>query len=160
MPFTDASMSRTPAIWFGLLPTTPTVLPPSLAKPMVMFGAYPPLILKNPDQRFSDHLYHVVWLIGVVRNNACNCFFVGLQDIQCSLIARFFQGTQFLVRNQCYLMVRSITIFIPSIISASDGYLISTTPLWVGYGIDPPRSSKLTSSPVTVLITSGPVMNI
>ena len=36
---TDASMSSTPAIARGWLPTTPTVQPFSRAKPQMMFGA-------------------------------------------------------------------------------------------------------------------------
>jgi hypothetical protein len=34
------------------------------------------------------------------------------------------------------------------------------TPLLVAWVIAPPSSSKVTSSPVTVLMISGPVMNI
>ena len=37
--FAEESMSSTPAIWFGWLPTTPTANPSSRAKPQMMFLA-------------------------------------------------------------------------------------------------------------------------
>ncbi len=46
-PFTDASMSRTPARWSGWFATTPTGRPPSRAKPTMMFLAQSAWISKK-----------------------------------------------------------------------------------------------------------------
>ena len=45
----------------------------------------------------------------------------------------------------------------PSLSSSAARWATPLRALWV---MAPPKSSKVTSSPVTVLITSGPVMNM
>ena len=44
--------------------------------------------------------------------------------------------------------------------ACSSGETRCATPDFVACALAPPRSSKLTSSPVTVFTTSGPVMNM
>jgi len=44
--FDDDSMSNTPAMAMGLLPTIPTGCPPSRANPQTMFGAHAALYSK------------------------------------------------------------------------------------------------------------------
>ena len=44
--------------------------------------------------------------------------------------------------------------------ACSSGATRCATPDFVAWAEAPPRSSKLTSSPVTVFTTSGPVMNM
>ena len=62
--------------------------------------------------------------------------------------SRLFDGMNDSSRRQC------------SFISSSSAAVRYATPLFVACVIAPPSSSKLTSSPVTALVTSGPVMNI
>ena len=48
----------------------------------------------------------------------------------------------------------------PATVAASSGKAKWATPLVAACTVAPPRASELTSSPVTALITCGPVMNM
>ena len=149
----DESMSSTPASTIGWLPTTPTVCPPSRAKPQTMFcaqcGRYS---MKSPSS--------TTWLM--TSRMSYGCFGDAGRMLRSSSTMRFGSSAVGKCGGISWLLEgRKLSrYFTSSSTSSSDAPTKVATPDLEEWLRAPPSSSKVTSSPVTVLTTSGPVMNM
>ncbi len=151
--FSDASMSSTPAIWFGWLPTMPTAWPSIRPKPQRMFRAKCSWTSKNsPSSTVSLTTFRMSYglfgLAGTASSSSGTSWSTGSLVGTTGGVSRLFCGRK-PSRNR-----------VSSIAWSSSSKAKCATPDLVLCDIAPPSSSNPTSSPVTVLITSGPVMNM
>ena len=151
--FSLDSISRTPANAMGWLPTIPTVMPSRRAKPHVMLVAqcwkYSKYSSLSTTSRMTFFMSYG-WLgeTGKISRNMSHersGSSVGSSD---GASSKLFCG-----RNDNKKRTSSRHAF-------SSAATKVATPLLEAWLIAPPSSSNVTSSPVTVFTTSGPVMNM
>ena len=146
-------MSRTPARNSGWLPTTPTECPSMRTKPQMMLFAQCGKYSKNSPSSTIDAMTFFMsygWLADTGRMSrnsghkrsgsspvsivgGSSILFCGMNDIKNRTSSRH---------------------------DFSSWETKVATPLLLAWLIAPPSSSRVTSSPVTVLTTSGPVINM
>ncbi len=151
--FTDESMSSTPASDRGWLPTTPTACPPSRAKPQTMFSAQRSCTSRNSPSSITRRItscmsYGLFGLSGISVSRSASSRSTGSVGAAYGDRSRLFCG-----RNESSSRASSRH-------ASSSGETKCATPDFVACVTAPPRSSNVTSSPVTVFTTSGPVMNM
>ncbi len=151
-----ALMSRQPASTRGWLATTPIVLPAMRAKPTTMFCAKRSWNLEEVAlvHHGANHVADVVWLRRVGRDHAVELGHLGDRWARLSGAGRRVlgvvggeEGEQLAHAGDGGAIVR-------------DRGEVTKTPLLLAWVPAPPRLSLGTSSWVTVLMTSGPVMNM
>ena len=151
--FSLDSISRTPANAIGWLPTTPTVMPSTREKPHTMLFAQCSKYSKNSPSSTTSLITFFMsygWLAdaGRMSRNIGHERF-GSSDVSTvGADSRLFCGKN---DNKKRTSSRH---------ACSSAETNVATPLFDAWLIAPPSSSSVTSSPVTVLTTSGPVMNM
>ena len=150
----DAEMSSAPASTRGWLPTTPTGCPSSLREAAddvlrVVVHHLEELAVVD-DAR--DDAAHVVGLIGVVGDDGLQLGILAMRIVERRPVRRLLRGCS---RGR-YESSSRICAKASSSVSA----MKCATPLRWLCTSEPPSSSKVTSSPVVTLMTSGPVMNM
>ena len=151
--FSEDSMSRTPANAIGWLPTTPTVMPSRRAKPHVMlvaqcwkYSKYSPLSTTSRMTFFMSYgWFGETGRMSRKRSHERSASSLGSSDGGSS---RLFCGKNDIKKRTS------------SKHACSSAETNVATPLFDAWLIAPPSSSNVTSSPVTVFTTSGPVMNM
>ncbi len=152
-PFDELSISSTPARTIGWLATTPTVRPFSLANPQTIdFAQLAWYSKKSPSSTTSVTTafmsYGMFGLAGIRSTND------GQSRSGSSPVSTRGASSMLLDgRNESRKRTSSITAFS----SAATKVATPDRDEWLPA---PPSSSRVTSSPVTVFTTSGPVMNI
>src|SRR6056297_3250638 len=151
--FSDDSMSRTPASTFGWLPTMPTGAPSMRAKPhtidFAQWGKYSKNSPSSTTWRITSIMsYGRFGLAGRMSRSSGHSRSGSSPRSSTGGSSRLFDG-----RNDSRKRTSSRHDF-----SSSDTNV--ATPDLVAWLMAPPSSSRVTSSPVTVFTTSGPVMNM
>mmetsp|Transcript_16976 Transcript_16976/g.46641 ORF Transcript_16976/g.46641 Transcript_16976/m.46641 type:complete len:226 (+) Transcript_16976:661-1338(+) len=149
-----ALMSRHPARVSGLFPTTPTVWPSIRANPVTMFCAISGMISKMSPwsticRIMSFMSYGVLGSSGTSRSTSGTSRSGGSVASLTGRLARSLE-----------LGKKSRSLLMALMAATSFSNFPCATPLLLTCTLDPPRSSLVTSSLVTVLTTSGPVTNM
>ena len=151
-PLSDELMSSTPASAPGFCATIPTGRPASRAKPTMMLRANcaaPRRRRRYP--RRTDDCRHVVGAVGVIGDDGVQRVVGAAAGVGADLDGRIIQIVRRDEAEQRTHLAQAFRLV---------GAAKCATPLVALWIIAPPRSSKPTSSCVTVLSTFGPVTNM
>jgi len=151
--FSLESMSSVPASTLGWFAITPIVRPSSLASPVTTFIAQKREDLEEVAvvDDAPDDLVHVVRLLRGVRDEVREALVVTLWIVNDRVGGRVLQVVRRQVREEVSHHREALLLVLAH---------ERATPDLLACVIAPPSSSNVTSSPVTALMTSGPVMNM
>src|SRR6478735_1010859 len=152
-PFSADSMSSTPASTIGWLPTMPTVWPSRRANPHTIEPAQRGKYSKKSPSSTTTSMtffmsYGMFGLAGIISASSGHSRSGSSPVGSSGGVSRLLDG-----RNENRYLTSSRQAF-------SSGETNVATPDLVAWLLAPPSSSRVTSSPVTVFTTSGPVMNM
>src|SRR4051794_35097208 len=151
--FSDDSMSSTPASTMGWLPTMPTGLPSRRANPhtidLAQWGKYSKKSPSSITEAMTFFMSYGMFGLGGMMSRSS-----GHSRLGSSPVAEIGGSSKLLEGRK---LMRSFTSSRHDFSSAATNVATPDFDAWL---MAPPSSSRVTSSPVTVFTTSGPVMNM